>query len=186
MDGNDILKVVFQRNGFYRRQYFLVLGVFAFSWVVMAILVYDLIYLSKQSVRPLYFATDSVSRLIRVIPETMPNMTEAQLSAWVVAAIQAAYSYDYINYRSQLQSAQKYFDPFGWSEYMKALTKSNNLLALTRNKMIVEAKIVGAPKLMAEGMLGGARAWKHDVNVLVSYWTPPFGVQPDFENSLIF
>jgi hypothetical protein len=180
----DGLVVVFERNQFYRRQYLLALSAFGLMLAVIGVLIYILIYLTRHPVHPLYFATDNVGRLISVVPASQPNMTNEEVVAWTIAAVQAAYSYDYVNYHSQLQDAQKYFTAYGWGKFMGALTASNNLVALKERKMIVSAAVVDKPTLVTEGILGGSYAWKFKMPLLATFWVPPYDDKSRFSNAL--
>jgi intracellular multiplication protein IcmL len=68
---------------------------------------------------------------------------------------------------------------------MKALGASNNFKALTQRKFIVIAKVVEPPKLLVEGTMGDALAWKFQMPVLITYIMPPFSPQSKFVNPLI-
>lgn len=185
MSEQDALLMVFERNRFYRRQYLLALGAFSMALLVILILSWVLIYVVRNPTAPLYFATDNVGRLITVVPVSQPNMTTEDASKWAVNAVQKALSYDYVNYRQQLQSAEKYFTNYGWTNYMKALKASNNLVALTQRKMIIEAKVVGAPQLITEGRLSGSYAWKFEMPLLLTNYLPPYeNTFPSFSNAL--
>lgn len=184
MQTNDALVMMFKRNSFYRRQYFLALGAFALSLAVIVALIFILAYLMRHPTRPLYFATDNIGRLIRVTPVTVPNMSQQDVVAWTVEAVQNIYSYDYVNYRRDLQDSQKYFTNYGWGKYMSALALSTNLIGLKERKQIVIAQVVGDPKLVTEGILGGAYAWKFEMPVLVTYWEPPYDDKSKFYNPL--
>lgn len=180
----DALKLVFERNTFYRQMYFLMLGAFALSLVVMGLLATVLMYLYKNPTHPLYFATDEVSRLIPIIPINQPNMSTQDVTKWAIAAVEAAYTYDYVNYRAQLQSSQKYFTDYGWTKYMASLRASNNLNALTVSKQVVVTKVIAPPTLITEGILGGGYAWKFKMDLLVNYSTPPYDTKSVYSNAL--
>ncbi len=180
---NAILAVI-ERNQFYRRQYLLALGAFFLSLMALVALVWALCYVIRNPVPPLYFATDNVGRLIEVIPVNRPNMSTEDVGKWTIHAVERANSYDYVNYREQMQSAQKYFTDYGWTKFLKAFKASKNLDGLTINKMIFEAKVVGDPKLITEGILGGAYAWKFEMPMLVTYWLPPYDEKSTFPNAL--
>jgi len=184
MTTEDALTKIFERNNFYRRQYFLALGAFGMSLLVMLVLMFVLIYVIRNPTAPLYFATDNVGRLIKVVPVTEPNMSTEDATKWAINAVEKAYSYDYINYRRQLQYAQKYFTEYGWTKYMSALKASNNLVALTGRKMLIQAKVVGEPKVLAQGILAGSYAWKFEMPVLVTNWIPPYDNDSNFINAL--
>jgi intracellular multiplication protein IcmL len=184
MNDNDALEVVFSRNSFYKRLHFLALAAFALSLLVIVILIWTFFYLIKNPTHPLFFATDSVGRLIQIVPVNRPNMTTDEVMAWTVEGVQRAYSYDYVNYRAQLQGAQRYFTTYGWSKYMAGLVASNNLVALTQRRMIFIAQVVDQPKLVAQGILGGSYAWKFQIPLLVTYSLPPYDDKSRFENPL--
>jgi intracellular multiplication protein IcmL len=185
---NDALVMVHLRNQFYRQKYHMAVGVFLLCLILISLLIGMLVYVVKHPPRPLYFATDDAGRFLLDIPLTQPNMTTDDVMAWVVEAVEAAYSYDYKNYRAQLQNAQKYFIDYGWRSYMKGLHASNNLLALTDRKQVVIAKVLPTPKLIAEGPLGKAAtyAWKFQMEMLVTYLKPPlYDEKTKTENPLI-
>lgn len=184
MKKQDALVAVLARNSFYKGLHYLALGALFLSLVVIGWLTWVLIYIAKYQVHPLYFVTDNVGRLIDSVPVDKPNMTNEDVVNWAINAAQATYSYDYINFRSQLQGAQKYFTSYGWSKYMAALQASNNLAALKERKMIVLARVVYAPKLLAEGILSGAYAWKFQMSMLVTYMLPPYDDKSQFTNPL--
>lgn len=186
MESKDALVLIYSRNSFYKRLHYLVLAAFAISLLVIFILIWTLVFLLNNPTRPVYFATDDVSRLVQIIPVNTPNMTMDEVINWTTEAVQAAYSYDYINYRSQLQNAEKYFTNYGWRTYMQALTLSNNLLALTTRKQIILAHVIEKPELEVGGILNGAYAWKFNMPLLITYYMPPYdgSAQSQFSNAL--
>jgi intracellular multiplication protein IcmL len=185
---NDALVMVHLRNQSYRQKYHVFVGIFLLCFALMCILTGVLVYIVKHPPRPLYFATDDAGRFLLDIPLTQPNMSTDDVMAWAVEAVEAAYSYDYRNYRAQLQNAQRYFIDYGWRAYMKGLQASNNLLALTNRKQVVIAKVLPTPKLIGEGPLGKAQiyGWKFQMEMLVTYLMPPlYDQKSKIENPLI-
>lgn len=185
METNDALKLVFARNAFYRRMHFLALAAFALSIIVIGALICVFVFLIRSPNRTVYFATDNVSRLIQILPVAIPNMSDEEVINWAIDAVEKSYSYDYVNYRAQIQNSQKYFTNYGWQKYMEALTASNNLIALTERKIIALARVVDQPKITAKGKLGGAYAWKFEMPVLVTYMLPPYDGKKTFSNALV-
>lgn len=181
---NEALTNVFLRNEFYRKKYQITLAIYIVCLIIIVFLIGIIVYLVKNPTRPLYFATDDVTRLIQDIPLSSPNMSTQNVAAWVLEAVQAANSYDFANYRQELQDAQKYFTEYGWRNYMQSLQTSNNLLALTQRKLVVSAQIVAAPQLVKEGLLGARYAWKFEMPMLVTYWSPPYDDKSKYQNAL--
>lgn len=180
----DALTLIFTRNVFYRRLYHLALATFALFIIIIACLSGLLFYIVSNPSQPIYFATDAISRLMKFVPLDRPNMSAEDVGKWAAESVEAAYSYDYVNYRSELQNAQKYFTNYGWRNYMKALQASNNLVALTQRQMIVRAKIIETPKLTKQGVLSGRYAYRFEMPVLVTYLLPPYDANSRFSNAL--
>ncbi len=104
----DALLLVHLRNQFYRAKYHAMTGIFLLSVLINLVLAGVIIFLVKHPTHPLYFVTDEVGRLIEDIPLNQPNMPAADVINWVTEALEATFSYDYVNYRGELQNAQKY------------------------------------------------------------------------------
>lgn len=170
---DDALKLVFERNHFYKKKFYATLGVWLVALIIIAILIFIIVYSYKNQAKPYYFVADQMGRLVRDIPLSQQNMSKDALMAWTVEAVESANSFDFVNFRRQLQSAQKYFTDTGWATYMKELTISDNLLALQTRKWVFDAKVVQQPTLLTEGVLGTVRAWKFQMPMLVSYYKPP-------------
>ncbi len=179
------IEAVITRNLFYRRLHYYALAVLLIAIIVIGIMISVLFYITRNSTHPLYFATDNVGRLIKIVPVSQPNMSDDDVIAWVIEAVQAAYSYDYVNYRAQLQSAQKYFTEYGWNNYMAALKASNNLVALTQTKLVFDAHVVEKPVVIKRGIIPSMNtfAWRIQMPLLISYKKPPYA---DSINNSIF
>lgn len=178
MNHHDPLVLIFARNMFYKRLYILILACFTMSLIMIGTLSGVIMFLWGHPTQPIFFATDSIGRLLKIIPVDQPNMSAEEAAAWTVKAVQVAMSYNYVAYRSNLQNSQKYFTSYGWSNFMKALIASNNLPALTSKKLIITAQVTDKPKLITQGILGGAYAWKFEMPVLVTFWQPPYDQTP--------
>lgn len=184
MEDKDALVVIFSRNAFYKRIHYLALAAFGLCIFVIFFLIWSCFYLLRNPTHPLFFATDNVGRLIKIVPINTPNMSTDDVTQWTIDAVQNAFSYDFINYRAQLQGAQRYFTTYGWGKYISALTASNNIVALTQRKIIAIAQVVDKPKILAQGILGGAYAWKFQMPILVTYYLPPYDDKSKFSNPL--
>lgn len=170
---NNALVLIHSRNFFYRDKYYLLLGLFLLTLIANGILIGIIVYLVKNPTRPYYFPSDSVGRLTQDVPLNQPNMSLQAVSDWVVHAVEAINSYNFINYRSQLQDDAKYFTNYGWSEFNKGLKSSNNLLAVTERKFIMLGKVVEPPKLLVEGNIDGVHSYKFQMPVLITSLLPP-------------
>lgn len=184
MQRNDAMALIFARNAFYRRMHFLALGIFVLTIFVNICLVFILYFIYTNPTKPAFFATDDQAKLIHIIPVSQPNMSNDEVIAWTIKAVQDALSFNYVNYREQLQNSQKYFTNYGWNKYMDALTANNNLIAVYTRKLVGIATVVGQPKIVTQGLLSGAYAWKFEMPVLVTYLQPPYDQKSRFTNPL--
>ncbi len=183
MKTEQAVSAVLMRNFFYQRLCYLACALLVLVLITIGLLIGLLVYLIEEEPAPVYFATNVAGQLMRIPPVTEPFPANT-VANWTVQAIQAAYAYDYVNYRQQLQSAQQYFTDYGWHGYMQALTASNNLVALTQRKQIVLAQVIGQPRFLKAGILAGAYAWQLQMPLLVTYWEPPYDDKSKFSNAL--
>lgn len=185
----DALVQIFARNIFYRRLYFLALGLIVLVIVMILMLGGLLFYLISSGNGPLYFATDKIGELLPSVPLSEPNMSTDEVIKWAIHAVETTYSYDYVNYRQQMQDTEKYFTAYGWYTYLKALTASNAVLALTDRKQVVTGQVVSTPafkvSILNSGLLSGAYAWQIQMPLLVTYATPPYDGSKQYTNALI-
>ena len=166
---DDALELVRLRNEFYRDNYRRIVGVLLFTIIIIIILAGALIYLVTNPPPPRYFATDAQGRIIRLVPLDQPNLSPAALLQWANLAAVAAYTYDFVNYRQNLQAASNFFTPDGWTAFIQALNESNNLNAVIAKKLVVTAVATGAPTILQQGILDGRYAWRVNLPMLVTY-----------------
>jgi intracellular multiplication protein IcmL len=180
----DPLALIFKRNSFYRRQYLLVLVAIGLAVLAIFTLLFVWFYIVKYPQSAFYFAVDNTGHLLEDVSIKEQYLTEADVFAWTIKAIESANSFDYINYRAQLENARKYFNDYGWINYKKSLDAANNLTAIIQRKMISTARVVDRPKILKVGILYDAYTWKLEMPLLVTYWLPPYDDKNKFSNSL--
>lgn len=166
---DDALELVKMRNEFYRDNYRrLAVAVLVAMLVILLMAGMVLVTIAKKP-EPRYFATADDGRILPLVPVNVPYKSTPQVLQWATEAALAAYSYDYVNYRKQLQNASDYFTPDGWAQYMSALQSSGNLEAVKEGKIIATAVPTGAAQLQQEGLLDHAYAWQVSVPIRVSF-----------------
>jgi intracellular multiplication protein IcmL len=167
---DDALQMVRLRNEFYRDSYHKVLIVLLIAILILFGLVGLLVFISTHPPKPLYFATSINGRITPLQPLDRPNQTKPALLQWANQAAIAAYSYNFVNYRSELQAASAFFTPDGWSEFQQALNNSNNLKAVIAKKLVVSSVATGAPIILNEGVRADGRYfWRIQMPLLVTY-----------------
>jgi intracellular multiplication protein IcmL len=166
---DDALAAVKLRNEFYRDSHRKVISALLLSVVIIIALGSALTYLVTHPPQPQYFAISSDGRLTPMVSLDQPNISQSALLQWANTAAIAAYTYNFVNFRQELQAASEFFTPDGWKAFLDALNRSNNLSAVTTKKLVVSAVATGAPVILQEGILNGVYAWRVQMPMLVTY-----------------
>jgi len=169
MPTDDALKLVRLRNNFYRDSYRRVLAVLLFMVVANIGLLGLLAYRMTHVTPTRYFATSADGRITPLQPLSQPLVSVSALLQWANQAAVDAYSYNFVNYRKQLQAASEYFTPSGWRTYEAALKSSRNLETVIARKLVVTAVATGAPVILDQRVVNGRYAWKVQMPLLVTY-----------------
>ncbi|MFU8797665.1 MAG: type IVB secretion system apparatus protein IcmL/DotI [Gammaproteobacteria bacterium] len=165
----DAVTLVRMRNDFYRDNYRRVIGALLLAVLVIFGLGATFAYVIMNPPAPRYIAVNAEGRIIPLKPLSEPNMSPSALLQWANTAAIAAYTYSYVNYRSELQTASEFFTPDGWQSFLDALKSSGNLNAVIQEKLIVSAVATEAPFILQEGLLNGVYSWKIQFGMLISY-----------------
>ena len=118
---------------------------------------------------PKYFATSINGRITPLFPLNEPNQSDSAVLQWANQAAIAAFTYNFVNYRTELQASSGFFTSDGWDQFLSALQQSNNLDAVKAKKLIVSAVATRAPIILQKGLLNGNYAWRVQMPLLVTY-----------------
>lgn len=165
----DALTVVALRNKFYKdsqRKVILALLIAILVNVVLASLV---VYMITHPPAPKYFATSINGRITPLFPLDEPNQSDSAVLQWANQAAIAAFTYNFVNYRDELQASSGFFTAEGWDQFLGALEQSNNLDAVKAKKLVVSAVATRAPIILQKGVLNGRYSWRVQMPILVTY-----------------
>ncbi len=165
----DALTLILLRNAFYRDGYRLGILALVIVLIIDCALAGLLFYQIKHPPAPQYFAMTADGRMIKNYRLDDPVFPDDHILQWSADAVRQAFSLDFVHWSAQLQVASNKFSNDGWKYFLEALKKSNNLETLTQLKMVSNAEITGAPKLVQKTMLGGRYLWKVQLPILVTY-----------------
>lgn len=165
----DALTAVTLRNNFYRDGQLKLMVVLLLSVICNFILVSTLVYIFTHPPAPKYFATSINGRITPLYPLNEPNQSDSAILQWTNQAAIAAFSYNFVNYRTELQASSGFFTADGWDQFLSALQSSNNLDAVKAKKLIVSAVATKAPVILQKGILNGRYSWRIQMPILVTY-----------------
>lgn len=165
----DALIAVTMRNSFYRDGQRKVMIVLLLSILCNVVLAGILTYIITHPPAPKYFATSINGRITPLFELDQPNQSDPAVLQWANQAAIAAFSYNFVNYRTELQASSGFFTAEGWDQFLRALDESNNLVAVKAKKLIVSAVATRAPVILQKGVLNGRYAWRVQMPLLVTY-----------------
>lgn len=165
----DALTNVVMRNNFYRDGQRKMVLILLISVAANFFLTSMLVYLVSHPPAPKYFATSINGRITPLFPLNEPNQSDSAVLQWANQAAIAAFTYNFVNYRAELQASSGFFTADGWDQFLNALQQSNNLEAIKAKKLIVSAVATRAPIILQKGILNGRFAWRVQMPLLVTY-----------------
>ncbi|MBL7479610.1 type IVB secretion system apparatus protein IcmL/DotI [Legionella bononiensis] len=165
----DALTVVALRNQFYKDSQRKVILALLIAIVVNFVLGSLLVYIITHPPAPRYFATTINGRITPLFPLNEPNQSDSAVLQWANQAAIAAFTYNFVNYRDELQASSGFFTADGWDQFLNALQSSNNLDAVKAKKLIVSAVATRAPIILQKGVLNGSFSWRVQMPILVTY-----------------
>jgi intracellular multiplication protein IcmL len=165
----DALTVVSLRNKFYKDSQRKVMLALLIAILVNLILGLMLVYIITHPPAPKYFATSINGRITPLFALDEPNQSDSAVLQWANQAAIASFTYNFVNYRDELQASSGFFTPEGWDQFLTALQQSNNLDAVKAKKLIVSAVATRAPIILQKGVLNGNFSWRVQMPILVTY-----------------
>jgi intracellular multiplication protein IcmL len=165
----DALTVVALRNTFYKDSQRRVIFALLLAILLNLVLGIMLIYMITHPPAPKYFATSINGRITPLFPLDQPNQSDSAVLQWANQAAVASFTYNFVNYRDELQASSGFFTAEGWDQFLAALQESNNLEAVKAKKLIVSAVATRAPIILQKGILNGSFSWRVQMPILVTY-----------------
>lgn len=165
----DALAVVTLRNEFYKDSQRKVILALLIAILINVVLGSLLVYMITHPPAPKYFATSINGRITPLFPLNEPNQSDSAVLQWANQAAIAAFTYNFVNYRDELQASSGFFTAEGWDQFLNALQQSNNLDAVKAKKLIVSAVATRAPIILQKGPLNGVYSWRVQMPILVTY-----------------
>lgn len=140
------------------------LGLMISLFILAAVLLYQI----EHRAIPQFAAATPDGALTSLEAQTEPNLLSSTILKWASKAAVAAYTFDFVNYNEQAQLARPYFTTAGWADYVQSL--SGFIDTITKNQLIVNGVVSGAPVIHLQGQLPGhPYSWRIQIPFLVTY-----------------
>jgi intracellular multiplication protein IcmL len=117
-----------------------------------------------------YIPISNTGLVLPQVPRSQPNHDDKYVTDWTVDAVTRLYSFDFVNYREQLQEAQRNLTISGWKSFETAMNDSGNFKAIIGNRFVLTAVPTGAGRVTAQGLIDGKEhSWTVEFPMLISY-----------------
>jgi hypothetical protein len=153
------LEIVRLRNDFYQDGFYKLFIACITVFVAVLLLAITSIYLYSNKPSPVTFYTDNDLRVFPPVPVDQPYVKQADLIQWVSEVLPAMFTFDFVNYETQLKQLEQYFTPKGWSALAALQNTYSNMAQIQSAKLFVNASAGGTPTIPNQGKIDGRYGW---------------------------
>lgn len=127
------------------------------------------VYLGTRPVEFRYFTTTPTGAIREITALNRPVQSTNEVLSWTTQVVTKAWSLSFANYQQQLEDIKPSFTDPGWRGFEQALNRSGFIERILSQQLVSTAVPQSAPVVVAEGLVGGAFAWRLQVPILVTY-----------------
>lgn len=121
-----------------------------------------------QVVRPIahdYIFADRTGRIVTMYALDKPNLSDSDVAAWATEIVCESMTFDYVNWRSELERASHGFTKSGWDAFQSNLETSQLLQTVIGNEAVLTTKPTSSPQLTDNGLMNGVYAWRMKIPI---------------------
>lgn len=161
-------KYIPKDNGFYRQYYSYFFYVLMFLIVVLMIAVGLVLYQVANRPLPAFYAKQQDGKTMQLISFDEPNLLPDTIIRFASKAAVTAYTFDFVNYESQISLARPFFTAGGWGDFNSSI--SNLISTIVQRQLFVSGVVSGPPVISNQGPLPGkGYVWRVQIPFLVTY-----------------
>lgn len=155
------------------------------SLVLNVVLSLYLGYIFLTPPPPVYFPTSQSGRLTPLYPLNAPNQADASVLQWSSQAAIDVFTYNYVNWRTELEADSGYFTANGWETFVNFLKQTNIIGKVVTGKLVVTAQPTLAPYFSRRGILNGVYAWRVQMPIVATYQGLTMPTQENYMISML-
>lgn len=150
-----------------RRQ--LIIALFAI--VAATLSLFSAYQVTKVKTPPQYIQLTEDGRIFPIAPLNVESASDGEILNFATESVKWINTYDYKNWRDQLQSQATRFTSQGWENYIQELVNTDNLNTVEAEGLVVSSTIIGEPTVEKKGVVEKANVytWYVRVPVRISY-----------------
>jgi intracellular multiplication protein IcmL len=167
---DEAIATQFMRHAWSRERAYFLMRVAVASVALNLLLGTALTYMATRPPEFRYFLANPDGTIRPLIALNQPVLSDAERGLWVTQAVTEALSFDFTNFRVQLERARQFFTPDGFNAFNEALVRADILSSVNRFKYVLNAVPKGAPvQLQAGNLPDGRFAWQYEIPVLLTF-----------------
>lgn len=157
-----------KNNDFYRNYYHWFIIGSMIAIVLMLSMVFVVLYQISHRPLPIFTAMQPDGHKMNLTSFDEPNLLPDTILRWATQAATVSYTFDFYNYKQQLEHARPFFTPAGWDQY---LISANKLITtIVKNALIVNGVVSGTPVISNQGPIPGQGfVWRVQIPFIVTY-----------------
>jgi intracellular multiplication protein IcmL len=166
MPNIDFLKEAHDNNFYkvYQPRFVIVLmGAIVVTMIWVGIVVFQV----YRRPLPTFYAIQPNGQKMMLQPQDTPNLTPETILRFASKAAVAAYTFDFVNYKSEIGAVRPYFTSAGWNGYTESVAQV--IKGIAASKLFVSAVVSAPPIIANQGEVGGVYSWRIQVPLLVTY-----------------
>lgn len=161
-------KYIPKDNGFYRQYYSYFFYVLMVLIVVLLIAVGLVLYQVASRPLPAFYAKQHDGKTMQLISFDEPNLLPDTIIRFASKAAVTAYTFDFVNYETQISLARSFFTAGGWSDFNSSI--SSLISTIVQRQLFVSGVVSGPPVISNQGPLPGkGYVWRVQIPFLVTY-----------------
>lgn len=128
------------------------------------------LYFSRPKDPDRFYASNTYNGVVTPLyPLSSPVVKPTKLLNWAQKTVEAAYTFNFTNYRKVFTSLRKSFTDNGWKDYSNLLQDSRILNEVINKQLFMSAEVAQKPILINDGVVDGHYAWTVQVPIRVTY-----------------
>lgn len=170
----SVQELVTLRNRFFYVYYRKLSLIFVAALILCGLSLVSAFYFAGRKTPPVYIPIAPNGQIVQTYPLNQPSNADpevmtAWVTQWAMDGARKAFTYDYINFGEQVNSAQSFFTYRGWESFVKELGKSQNFNTVQEQKMIVKFTPMSVPVIKGQQVIDGRLAWSLTFDAAVTY-----------------
>ncbi len=106
---------------------------------------------------------------VELTPLDRPNVSTKALLSWATLAATATFTFDFVNYKTQLNNLSDYFTIDGYYNFLTSLEAAGTLATIEDKKLVLSAVAIGPAIVLTEEGQSSNQTWRIQVPLLVRY-----------------